>query len=70
LIGGLLLTLENVMGEKLTGFYEQVGREIGMEGRMKLAMLVKISSLSARNAEDSPANIKLFETAIAKIRKG
>jgi hypothetical protein len=58
------------MGEKLHGFYEQIGREMGMPGRMKLAMLVKLSSLSARHAEDSPANIKFFEEAVAKLRNG
>jgi hypothetical protein len=58
------------MGEKLVGFYEQIGREMGQPGRMKLAMLVKISSLTARHAEDTPANVKFFEEAVAKLRRG
>jgi hypothetical protein len=57
------------MGAKLMSRYEDVGREMGVVGRMKLAMLTKISSDKAGAAEDSPANLQLFDKAIAQLRK-
>jgi hypothetical protein len=57
------------MGAKLVGYYDQVGKEMGVPGRMKLAMLTKISSAQAATVEDSPANVKMFEDKIAELRK-
>ena len=56
------------MGAKLTDFYDKIGKEMGLPGRMKLAMLTKIPSAQAGTAEDSPANIATFEKAIAQLR--
>jgi hypothetical protein len=58
------------MGMILKSRYEQVGHEMGSVGRMKLAMLTKISSIKAAEVEDSIANLKLVDDAIEQIRKG
>ena len=57
------------MAAKLLGIYDALGRELGFQARMKLAMLTKISSSDAQSAPDSPANIQLFEKAAGTIRK-
>jgi hypothetical protein len=36
---------------------------------MKLAMLTKIPSARAKDVEDSPDNLQMFDAAIAQIRK-
>ena len=58
------------MGLILKSRYEQVNSELGAVGRMKLAMLTKISSVKAAEIEDSANNLKLVDDAIAQIRKG
>jgi hypothetical protein len=57
------------MGSQLKARYEEVGREMGSMGRMKLAMLTKISSVRAGDVEDSASNLKLIDDAIAQLRK-
>jgi hypothetical protein len=57
------------MGAQIKGRYEDVGREFGAVGRMKLAMLTKISSVKAEEIPDSAANLKLMDDAIAELRK-
>lgn len=57
------------MGTILQSRFEEVGREMGSVGRMKLAMLTKISSVQAVQLEDSPGNLKLIEDAIRQLRK-
>jgi hypothetical protein len=57
------------MAAKLTEFYAQASKEFGMSGRMKLAMLTKISSEKAGIAEDTPDNIKLFEQAMLQLKQ-
>lgn len=57
------------MGARLADYFEKVGSEFGSKGRMKLAMLTAINSITAQAAEDSPANIQKFEQALAEIRK-
>jgi hypothetical protein len=37
---------------------------------MKLAMLTKLSSMKAAEAEDSVSNLKMVDDAIAQLRKG
>ena len=56
------------MAAKLVNFYAQASNEFGVVGRMKLAMLTKISSEKAASEADSPANIQAFERAIAQLR--
>jgi len=58
------------MGIKLKSRYEEVGKELGPQGRMKLAMLTKISSVKAAELEDSPENLRLVDEAIYQLRKG
>ena len=55
------------MAAKLTEFYAQATKQYGVMGRMKLAMLTKISSEKAGTEPDSPQNIKLFEQAMAQL---
>jgi hypothetical protein len=57
------------MGVQLLGYYEKVGKEFGVKGRMKLALLTMITSMTAGTEDDSPANLQKFERAIAQIRK-
>lgn len=57
------------MGAKLVGYFEKVSQEFGPTGRMNLALLTTISSAKAATEEDSPANIKKFEEAIAQLRQ-
>ncbi len=56
------------MAAKLTEFYEQASKEFGVMGRMKLAMLTKISSEKAVAEMDSPENIKLFQQAMLQLK--
>jgi hypothetical protein len=56
------------MAAKLIHFYEQASKEFGVMGRMKLAMLTKISSERAATEADSPDNVKLFEKALIQLR--
>jgi hypothetical protein len=58
------------MGMILKSRFEQVGHELGAQGRMKLAMLTKISSIKAAEIEDSADNLKLVDDAIAQLRRG
>ncbi len=58
------------MATKLTSLYAQASSEFGMTGRMKLAMLTKIPSERAASEPDSPENIRLFEGALAQLRRG
>jgi hypothetical protein len=56
------------MAARLTDFYKQAAQEFGLAGRIKLAMLTKISSEKAESAEDSPENIRVFEQALKQLR--
>jgi hypothetical protein len=56
------------MGVKLNEFYKQAAQEFGLAGRIKLAMLTKISSEKAEAADDSPENIRVFEQALQQLR--
>jgi hypothetical protein len=58
------------MAAKLNEFYKQAAQEFGLAGRIKLAMLTKISSEKAEAAEDSPENIRIFEQALQQLRSG
>lgn len=58
------------MATRLTDFYKQAAQEFGLAGRIKLAMLTKISSEKAANVDDSPENIRIFEQALQQLRSG
>ncbi len=55
------------MGQKLLEFFDKMKAKSGIGGMVKLAAMTKMSSVSAKEAEDSPENIKLFEESFAKI---
>jgi len=57
------------MAAKLNEFYAQAAKQYGVMGRMKLAMLTKISSEKAGLEADSPENIKLFEQAMLQLKQ-
>ncbi|HUO19189.1 MAG TPA: hypothetical protein VMU44_05415 [Steroidobacteraceae bacterium] len=58
------------MAARLNEFYKQAAQEFGLAGRIKLAMLTKISSEKAEAADDSPENIRIFEQALQQLRSG
>lgn len=57
------------MAAKLVEFYAQATKDFGVMGRMKLAMLTKISSEKAGTEADTPENIKLFEQALRQLKQ-
>lgn len=57
------------MATKLTEYYAQAAKQYGVMGRMKLAMLTKISSEKAGTEADTPENIKLFEQAMHQLKQ-
>lgn len=56
------------MAARLTEFYDKAANEFGLAGRIKLALLTKISSEKAGAVEDSPDNIRVFEQALKQLR--
>ncbi|HEX3353329.1 MAG: hypothetical protein ACRD3H_03145 [Terriglobales bacterium] len=56
------------MAAKLLDCYARVSSEFGLTGRIKLAMLTKISSEKAASEADSEENIMMFEQAVIQIR--
>ena len=57
------------MAARLLDYFEQIKKEHGNVGRMKLAMLTQISSARAGTEADSPENIQKFEEALAQVRR-
>ena len=55
------------MGEVLLKYYKHVTDEMGMNGKVKLAMETKIPSTQAAMTPDSPENINMFKAAVQKI---
>ncbi len=55
------------MGAKLMAFYEQAKARGGIQAKVKLAMITKLSSNDAESAPDSPENIKRFEEALKQV---
>ncbi|MFP3975954.1 MAG: hypothetical protein ACOC6S_03680 [Chloroflexota bacterium] len=55
------------MGERLTTYFDKAKEKGGAAAAVKLAMITKMSSQQAKEAEDSDENIKKFEEAIAQI---
>ena len=47
----------------------QASKDFGISGRMKLALLTKISSEKAGTEADSPENIELFEQTMFQLMK-
>jgi hypothetical protein len=57
------------MGARLVAYFDKVGKEFGVKGRMKLALLTKITSMTAAAATDSVENVQKFEDAVAQIKR-
>ena len=57
------------MGDQLVAFYDQAAKQLGVQGRMKLALLTGIPSAVAENTPDSPENVKKFEQALAQLKQ-
>ena len=57
------------MGAKLEAYFDKAGQLGGLEAKVKLAMLTKLSGKMAKEAPDSPENIKKFEEAMAELPK-
>jgi hypothetical protein len=55
------------MGQQLLDYYKQAEQKAGIQGKVKLAMLTKISSQDAASAPDSPENIQTFKDALSKL---
>lgn len=56
------------MASELKKMYDLATQEFGVIGRVKLALLTKISSEKAGTAPDSPDNVILFKQALTKMR--
>jgi hypothetical protein len=56
------------MGEKLTPYFAEAEKLMGLKGRIKLAMLTKLSATGAAAAPDTAENIRLFDSAITDIK--
>lgn len=57
------------MGVQLADFYKQAASEFGVTGRVKLAMLTKVSSEKAQNEPDSDEVVKLFQRSLDQLRR-
>lgn len=55
------------MGVKLLSFYELAKAKDGVSAQIKLAMITCMSQQKAKEAPDSPENIKKFEDAMKKL---
>lgn len=56
------------MGTKLAAYFA-VAEEIGgLEAKIKLAVMTRVTSSDAAAAEDSPANVQAFDLAISRVR--
>ena len=55
------------MAEKLLSYFDQAKAKAGLQGKIKLAMITKISSQDAGKLPDSPENIALFEKALGQL---
>jgi hypothetical protein len=55
------------MGARLTTFYDHAKATGGIEARLKLALVTRMSSVQAKEAPDSPENITRFENALRQL---
>lgn len=55
------------MAAQLVGFYDHAKAVGGFDARLKLAMVTRMSSQAAKEAPDSPENIKLFTDALKQL---
>lgn len=55
------------MGERLIQIYQTVRERGGIEAQIKLALITRMSSIKAREVEDTEEYLKIFEDARGKI---
>ena len=55
------------MGQKMVAIYEAIGKEDGMRGQMRLAMITGITTANAKDAPDTPEKLAQFADAYKKI---
>ena len=55
------------MGAQLASYYQKAQEKGGLQAKVKLAMLTKMSSEQAQTAPDSPENLKLFQQAFTQL---
>jgi len=56
-----------VMGAKLLSYFDTAKAKGGLQAKLKLAMITKISSQQASAVPDSPENIAIFENALMQL---
>ncbi len=55
------------MGGKLAAYFDTAAQLGGIEAKIKLAMLTKLSREKAEEAQDSPQNIEKFEEVMVEL---
>lgn len=55
------------MGQKLAKIFELVQADMGIQGKMRLAMKTCVSSNAAMDTPDSPENVAKFKDAFKEI---
>ncbi len=55
------------MGEILAKIYQTVKERGGIEAQIKLALITRMSSIKAREAEDLEEYVRIFEEAKKRI---
>lgn len=55
------------MGAQLAAFFKKAQTKAGLRGKVKLAMITKMSQVQAEQAQDTSENIAKFEAAMAQI---
>lgn len=55
------------MGEKLIRYYEYVGEELGVGGKVELAQMTKLPSRRASTVPDSEEHLERFREAVAEL---
>jgi hypothetical protein len=55
------------MGDRLVAYFARAEAKGGIQAKLKLAMLTKMSSAQAQGADDSAENIKKFEDSLAQL---
>jgi hypothetical protein len=55
------------MGQKMLDIYEEILKEDGMRGQMRLAMITGITSMSAKDIPDTPEKLAEFASAFKQI---
>jgi hypothetical protein len=56
------------MGTRLASYFDKVKEFGGLSCQVKLAMITKMSSKQALEADDTPDKIQVFEKALAQIK--